>query len=177
MLLRLCVASFAVMMFLSAAKAPWSATHSGWGVLEYYAQPPTRHIERVWPTGDPSLDASLAAAGVGPSDPVVYLDFTYLLNPLPFRRDVDGQACAGRHPVWLPLASPNVYMPLPAERSVAYVNRYLSHHAVGGWLVRRKAVNGQHQLELLILAEVAKTHRVGHRLEADPWLIEWYEPK
>ena len=39
----------------------------------------------------PPLVKPADPAGVGPSDPVVYLDFTYLLNPLPFRRDVDGQ--------------------------------------------------------------------------------------
>lgn len=151
-------------------------TDSVAGLLRTFAEPPSGHVAGEWPAGDPALDYLLAAAGVRPTDPVVHLDFTSNLNPLPFRRDEHGRACAGRYPAWLPLASANVYIPLPPDRVAEYLDRYLAHRRVGGWLVRNRGVIGHHMLEQVVLRAVGKTHRVTRSVQTETWLVEWYEP-
>ena len=98
------------------------------------------------------------------------------LNPLPFFSDERQSANPRRHPVWLPLPSPNVFIPLSKERTAIYLFRYLQRRQIGGWLIRPNNEVGWEFGEI-VLHEVKRTHRLARSFQTETWLLEWYEPK
>jgi len=138
---------------------------------------PTLHIERYMPRMDPSLQAVLDGAGVRTDDPLVFLDFNDLFKPLWFQSDSRGRVLSKRHPCWLPIPSPVVLVPLPPERAPVYVDRFLGRHAAAGWLIRRKGSINQCSMEVMIMEQLLKTHRVTRAFDDTEWNVEWYDPK
>jgi hypothetical protein len=176
LLLQLSLSALAIMMAMSAAKALTTDDQFVLGPFKDIESGPAAHIEQKMPVCEPSLRDGLTLAGVRSCDPVVYLDSRSNLNPLPFLTDDEGRPISLRHRVWLPLPSPNVFIPLPNARTAVYLARYLQRHQSGGWLIRRNSEVGW-EFSAIVLHEVAKTHRLARSVQTDAWLFEWYEPK
>jgi hypothetical protein len=167
---RISLAALLILIFpLAIIKLEYPATQEH---LQPWARLPTLHIERYMPPLDPSVHGFLLSAGVQPDDPLVVFDGTDMLNPLRFYPDARGRTVPKRHPSWLPLPSPSVIIPLPPERVIAYMDRFLDRHPGGGWLLRRQgpSLTG-------ILERLSRSHHVTRSIANAMWELSWYEPK
>jgi hypothetical protein len=131
-----------------------------------------RKIERRLPVMDDSLRELLLSARVNDGDPIVYIDDSIYLNPVPRRRPES----RWRGRTWLPTQPLALHLPLPADRSQAYMARFTARTGAGGWLIQPRALPAGRDLSWFFEG-VVRTHERTRTFENASWVLSWYEPK
>ena len=66
---------------------------------------------------------------------------------------------------WLPLAPASSFLPLSLERQLVYLDRFMTEHPSGGWLLAPKSAFGEHSLGRTIYDSIGKRYKVSSLVE------------
>ena len=132
---------------------------------------------------DPALQSALNAAGVQPSDPIVYiptgsvvsgpLGTGYPGSVMPAWTPASNPSIAVRDsPAWLPLNPTTEILVLPLARRDLYIDRFVTQYHLSGWLVE-SADSGMDASWLT--ADLAKHYQVTRTFKSGVWTVSWYQ--
>jgi hypothetical protein len=127
------------------------------------------------PPADHELAELLTASGVGPDDPVVFIDHLGSLCPVWYGRDGDGRVRRHTLPrAWLPAAPSALFWLVSEDRRDVYFSRFVARARLSGWLIvpndgSRSLVPGMTETELRL------THHPGRTLANARWRMTWYD--
>jgi hypothetical protein len=133
----------------------------------------TRRVDRLIPAMAPELAALLDRAGVGPEEPICYIDDSFQLNAIPLRPGPGGPAWTAR--AWLPTLPFSLFVPLPEERRWVYLARFSERRAMGGWLVEPNTLGGPSPALHWFYRAVGATHYPAKAYESPRWKVTRYE--
>jgi hypothetical protein len=131
-------------------------------------------VDGLMPRMGPELAGLLDRAGVGPDDPVCYLDDSLLLNAMPVRPGV-GRPGVWRERAWLPALPFSLFAPLPDDRARVYQARFTRRARLGGWLVEPRLPGGSSPAPGWLRQGLAQTHTPTEAVESPHWRVTRYE--
>jgi hypothetical protein len=136
-----------------------------------------RNVDRLLPMMDPELVALLDRAGVGPEDPIAYLEESLTMKAMPVRPPRGrGAEVAWRNRAWLPVVPMTLMLPLPDERKWSYCARFVARARAGGWLIQPLYI-GTDTVPPWLFAGLARTHVPTRMFASAHWKLTRFEPR
>jgi hypothetical protein len=132
---------------------------------------PARDVAEQLPLLDASLVTLMQSAGVNIDDPIVFLDETQALM-LAWPQPDNTRIVSPRY--WLPVAPSVLYLPLPAQQSQRYVERFIDRNEMSGWLIQRRTHPRLEDYPWLA-RPVSRHYAATKVFEQGDWQLIWFE--